>query len=131
VIENRAIDVAQPDLGVIGGITEMKKHCDFANLYDVGVQMHCMAGPILVAATLQVEAALPNFVYHEGLSWNRLDEFTRIGEHTDIVPKNGYYDIPERPGIGQELSELAIAESERITVPWLVDSCFLCRDQFF
>ena len=77
-IENRAIDVAQPDLGVVGGITEMKKVCDFAHAYDVGVQMHCMAGPIACAATIQIEAAIPNFVYHECLQWNTLPVFTTI-----------------------------------------------------
>ena len=116
-IENRAIDVAQPDLGVVGGITEMKKVCDFANAYDVGVQMHCMAGPIACAATIQVEAAIPNFVYHECLQWNTLPVFTGIGKYDDmLLPTNGSFDIPDRPGIGQELSEEAIAKSEIIVV---------------
>ncbi|WP_369281815.1 mandelate racemase/muconate lactonizing enzyme family protein [Oscillibacter sp. GMB15532] len=116
-IENRAIDVAQPDLGVVGGITEMKKTCDFANAYDVGIQMHCMAGPIACAATLQVEAAIPNFVYHECLQWNTLPVFTTIGKYDDmLLPQNGSFEVPERPGIGQELSEEAIAKSEIITV---------------
>lgn len=115
LIEHRAVDVAQPDLGVVGGITEMKKTCDFANLYDVGVQMHCMAGPIAVAATLHTEAAVPNFVYHECLQWNKLDLFNNIGKYKDVVPQGGFYEVPERPGIGQELSEEAVSMSE-ITV---------------
>ena len=116
-IENRAIDVAQPDLGVVGGITEMKKVCDFANAYDVGIQMHCMAGPIACAATIQIEAAIPNFVYHECLQWNTLPVFTSIGKYDDmLLPTNGSFDIPDRPGIGQELSEEAIAKSEIIVI---------------
>ena len=116
-IENRAIDVAQPDLGVVGGITEMKKVCDYANAYDVGVQMHCMAGPIACAATLHIEAAIPNFVYHECLQWNTLPVFTKIGKYDDmLLPKDGYFEVSDRPGIGQELSEEAIAKSEIITV---------------
>lgn len=116
-IENRAIDVAQPDLGVVGGITEMKKVCDYAHAYDVGIQMHCMAGPIACAATVQVEAAISNFVYHECLQWNTLPVFTTIGKHDDmLIPVNGSYNIPDRPGIGQELSEEAIAGAEHILV---------------
>ena len=116
-IENRAIDVAQPDLGVVGGITEMKKVCDYANAYDVGVQMHCMAGPIACAATLHIEAAIPNFVSHECLQWNTLPVFTKIGKYADmLLPKDGYFEVSDRPGIGQELSEEAIAKSEIITV---------------
>lgn len=116
-IENRAIDVAQPDLGVVGGITEMKKVCDYAHAYDVGIQMHCMAGPIACAATVQVEAAIPNFVYHECLQWNTLPVFTTIGKYDDmLIPVNGTYQTPDRPGIGQELSEEAIAGAEHIVV---------------
>ena len=33
-----------------------------------------------------------------------------------LLPKNGYFEVPDRPGIGQELSEEAIAKSEIITV---------------
>lgn len=116
-IENRAIDVAQPDLGVVGGITEMKKTCDFANVYDVGIQMHCMAGPVACAATMHLEAAIPNFVYHECLQWNTLPVFTTIGKYDDmLLPKDGSFDVPDRPGIGQELSESAVAQSEVITI---------------
>lgn len=115
-IENRAIDVAQPDLGVVGGITEMKKTCDFANMYDVGVQIHCMSGPICCAATLQVEAAMPNFVYHEHLAWNELPRFQALGKYKEIGLKDGHFYVPDRPGIGQELSEEAIANSQIIVV---------------
>lgn len=114
-IENRAIDVAQPDLGVVGGITEMKKTIDFANMYDVGVQIHCMSGPICCAATLHVESAAPNFVYHEHLAWNELEKFQILGKYKDVGLENGSYTVPDRPGIGQELSEEAIECSE-ITV---------------
>lgn len=111
LVENRAIDVAQPDLGVIGGITEMKKMCDFCNLHDVGIQMHMMAGPILGAATLHVETSIQNFVYHEDLQWNQTELYKGLGKYTDIVPIKGHYQASERPGIGQELSEKAISQS--------------------
>ncbi|WP_349239140.1 enolase C-terminal domain-like protein [Petroclostridium sp. X23] len=42
----------QPDLGLVGGITEGKKICDMANVYDIGVQMHVCGGPIAKAAAL-------------------------------------------------------------------------------
>lgn len=115
-IENRAIDVAQPDLGVVGGITEMKKICDFANMYDVGIQIHCMSGPICCAATLHMESALPNFVFHEHLAWNELDNFKAMGKYQDWTFENGSYTVSERPGIGQELSDEAIACSTVVTV---------------
>lgn len=111
LIENRAIDVAQPDLGVVGRFTELKKMNDFANLHDVGIQIHNMSGPILCAATLHAETAISNFVIHENLQWNNLEIFKNIGKY-DYQPKNGKLITPELPGIGQELSEEAIATSE-------------------
>ncbi len=115
LIEKRAIDVAQPDLGIIGGFTELKKLSDFANIHDVGVQIHNMSGPILCAATLHAETAIPNFVIHENLSWNSLEAFRRIGKF-DYQPEAGRLIVPEVPGIGQELSDEAIAQSEIVTV---------------
>lgn len=114
-IEERAIDVAQPDLGIIGGFTEMKKMCDFANLNNIGIQIHNLCGPIQCAATIHAETAISNFVIHEHLSWNEVDAFRAIGKY-DYAPINGQLIVPEIPGIGQELSEDAIAHSKIIHV---------------
>lgn len=115
LIENRAIDVAQPDLGIIGGFTELKKLSDFANIHDVGIQIHNMSGPILCAATLHAETAIINFVIHENLSWNSLETFCRIGKY-NYQPADGKFTVPDVPGVGQELSDEAMKESEIITV---------------
>ena len=34
----------------------------------------------------------------------------------DYMPENGYYRVPELPGIGQELSEEAMAKADHIEV---------------
>lgn len=115
LIEERAIDVAQPDLGILGGYTEMKKMCDFANTHSVGIQIHNMGGPIQCAATLHMETVIPNFVIHEHLSWNELEAFRKLGKY-DYQPTNGHLQVPEIPGIGQELSEEALAQSAVIHV---------------
>ena len=76
----------------------------------------CTAWPVPLPA-LHIEAAIPNFVYHECLQWNTLPVFTKIGKYDDmLLPKDGYFEVSDRPGIGQELSEEAIAKSEIITV---------------
>ena len=38
--EKRALQVIQPDICVAGGISETKKICDMANIYDTAVQIH-------------------------------------------------------------------------------------------
>jgi len=111
--ENSSIQVIQPDLANTGGITEGKKIADTAYAYDVSVQPHIAGSPIIIAATLQFEAALPNFIIHEQ-HFPRLDG--RKNAIYDYQPENGYFSIPELPGIGNELSEFAFKNSNIVTV---------------
>ncbi|SDD99815.1 mandelate racemase/muconate lactonizing enzyme family protein [Sporomusa acidovorans] len=102
--EDRSLDVIQPDLCTCGGIGEGKKICDMAHVYDMHVQVHVCGGPISTAAALQVEAAIPNFLIHEQHSFALLDYNIKTCKY-DYQPVNGYFDVPDLPGIGQELSE--------------------------
>ena len=113
--EDRTLDVIQPDLCNTGGITETKKICDMAQVYDVGVQIHVCGGPIATAAALQVEAVIPNFVIHEEHNANLLKVFKEAGKYY-YAPKDGYYEVPELPGIGQEMSEQAMATATKVVV---------------
>lgn len=114
-LEDRSIQLIQPDLCNTGGITEGKKICDMAHTYDIGVQGHCCGSPISTAATLQLEAVIPNFVIHELHASALLPDNIATCKY-NYVPVNGYYEIPELPGIGQELTEEAIANSDIVTV---------------
>jgi galactonate dehydratase len=102
--EERSLDVIQPDLCTCGGITEGKKICDMAQIYDMTVQIHVCGGPISTAAALQVEAVIPNFLIHEHHSFALLDYNINTCKY-DYQPVNGYYQAPDLPGIGQELTE--------------------------
>lgn len=113
--EDRSLDIVQPDLCNTGGITETKKICDMAQVYDIGVQVHVCGGPIATAAALQVEAAIPNFVIHEEHNANLLTKFKKAGKYL-YEPKNGFYEVPELPGIGQEMSEEAMATAKKVVV---------------
>lgn len=113
--ENRSVAVIQPDLGNCGGITEGRKICDMAHTYGVTVQTHTCNSPLSVAASLQFEAALPNFVIHEMHTVNTLEGMRRLCVH-DYQPVNGVFDIPDLPGIGQELSDYALAGATIVTV---------------
>lgn len=111
-LEERSLDIVQPDLCNTGGITETKKICDMAQVYDVGVQIHVCGGPIATAAALQVETVIPNFVIHEEHNANLTKRFKKAGKYF-YEPKNGYYTVPELPGIGQEMSEEAMATARK------------------
>ena len=113
--EDRTLSVIQPDLCNTGGITETKKICDMAQVYDMGVQIHVCGGPIATAAALQVEAAIPNFTIHEEHNANLLNKFKRAGKYY-YAPVNGAYEIPDLPGIGQEMSEEVLANARKKVV---------------
>lgn len=113
--EDHSIGIIQPDLCNTGGITEGKKICDMAHVYDIGVQVHCCGGPISAAAALQLEAVIPNFVIHELHASALIQDNIDLCKY-DYQAVDGYFEVPDRPGIGQELTEEAIAGSEVVTV---------------
>ena len=113
--EDRTLSIAQPDLCNTGGITEVKKICDMANVYDIGIQLHVCGGPIATAAALHVETVIPNFVIHEEHCANFKTDYQKAGKYA-WAPVNGRYVMNERPGIGQEMSEEAMASYARVVV---------------
>lgn len=113
--ENGSVQLIQPDAGTCGGITEAKKICDMAHAYDVAVQLHVCGTPLLTAASLNLEAVLPNFTIHEH-HVNCLHEYNkRLAVH-DYQPVNGHFEVPELPGIGNEISKYAIDNSKLVRV---------------
>jgi galactonate dehydratase len=107
VLEMQAVDIVQPDVGNTGGIMETKKIAAMAESYNLRVAPHNCASPICTAATLHIASNISNF--------SILELYPYWGRHkghldfTDIVPehevKNGYLQLPNRPGIGIELVE--------------------------
>jgi L-alanine-DL-glutamate epimerase-like enolase superfamily enzyme len=113
--ENSSVQVIQPDLGNTGGITEGKKIADLAYVYDVNVQAHVCASPLSTAAALHFEAAIPNFVIHEHHR-NNLTAYNKELCIHDYQPKDGYFEVPELPGLGNEFSEKALTDNNKVTV---------------
>jgi len=113
--EDGSIQLIQPDMGNCGGMTEAKKICDMAHVYDVGVQMHVCASPLSTAAALQLEAAIPNFMIHEHHVYNRY-AYNKAMCIYDYQPVNGKYSIPDKPGLGNELSDFCFKYSVLVTV---------------
>ena len=91
-------------------MAEAKKICDLAHIYDVRVQCHVAGTPIAEAAAIQLEAAIPNFFIHETYQMAAHPDCVAYGTRT-YVPENGYLTVPDLPGLGQELSDQAIAEA--------------------
>jgi L-alanine-DL-glutamate epimerase-like enolase superfamily enzyme len=114
-LENHSLHVIQPDVGNCGGVTECKKICDMAQIYDVSAQTHTCSSPVIVAVSLHLEAAIPNFIIHEHHLTNTLPSIVAQCKY-DYQPVNGLYEIPEIPGHGQELSESALRAARIETI---------------
>ncbi|MEQ3169762.1 mandelate racemase/muconate lactonizing enzyme family protein [Dysosmobacter welbionis] len=103
--ESRALDIIQPDVCNCGGISEVKKICDMADVYDMKVQIHVCGGPISQAAALHVETAIPNFIIHEQHSYGLKEGLINTCKYDYRPDKEGNLAVPELPGIGQEITE--------------------------
>jgi L-alanine-DL-glutamate epimerase-like enolase superfamily enzyme len=115
LLQRGLLDVIQPDLGNCGGITEGRKIADLAETYGATVQTHTCNTPLSVAVALHLEAAIPNFIIHEHHTSNTFKHTTETFVY-DYQPVNGYFDLPQLPGIGNEPTEKTIAEASIITV---------------
>jgi len=97
VLKKTKVAVIQPDLSICGGIMEGKKISAMAEANYVSVAPHNPYGPILTAASLQLDACIPNFI---------IQEYCSLGEGILKEPfeiKDGYIDVPVGPGLGVEI----------------------------
>lgn len=115
LLEKQSVAVIQPDLCNVGGITEGKKVCDYANLYDTTVQVHVCGGPVSTAASLQMESVIPNFIIHEHHTYAIKDSIRELCVN-DFQPEGGKYKVPDLPGLGQELNEAVVKEYLAYTI---------------
>ena len=65
ILEKRAAHILQPDVCYAGGITELKIIAGMAEAYYSPLAPHNPQGPCSLAASLQVAAAIPNFLIQE------------------------------------------------------------------
>ena len=114
-LENHSTAIVQPDLCNTGGITEGKKIADLADIYHAGVALHVCGGPFTHAAAVHLEAAIPNFVTHEH-HVHYLNEENAIYGKYKYDATNGYVEIPDLPGLGQDLAEEAVSLMNKITI---------------
>jgi galactonate dehydratase len=108
LLERRLVDVLQPDLCHAGGITECKKIAALAEAYYVQIAPHSPQGPVSTAASAHLGLAIPNFL---------ILEFVRSAPFRDRVSRepwpvrDGHLEVPDRPGLGVDLDEEALAAS--------------------
>ncbi|MFB3133843.1 MAG: mandelate racemase/muconate lactonizing enzyme family protein [Rhodothermales bacterium] len=105
LIDERAVDMIQPDLASAGGILETKKIGDYAEERGVAMAMHFAGTPVAFMANVHCAAATQNFVALEHHSvdvpWWK-DMVTGLDAP---IAQNGFAPVPEKPGLGIDLNE--------------------------
>lgn len=101
-------------------VLSAKRICSFeyamrTPIQNIGVQVHCCGGPVSASAALQLEAVVPNFVIHELHASALIDDNIRLCKN-DYVAKDGYFEVPDAPGIGQELTDYALQNADIVTI---------------
>lgn len=109
LLKEGAIDIIQPDIALCGGILETRKIAAMAEAFDVAVAPHAPYGPIALAATLQLDVCTPNVFIQEqslGIHYNKGFDLLDFVKNKEIFQyKDGYLELPTKPGLGIEIDE--------------------------
>jgi galactonate dehydratase len=109
LLELHAVDVLQPDLTMCGGIAETRKIAAWAESYYVLVAPHNVGGPVSTAAALHLAACTPNFKVLEHFN-DFTDDYVKAAAPGNPEVVDGYFSLPEAPGLGVNIDEDVIAE---------------------
>jgi L-alanine-DL-glutamate epimerase and related enzymes of enolase superfamily len=122
LFQQGAIDVIQPDVALCGGIMEMRKIAAMAEAYDVAVAPHAPYGPVALAATLQVDSCTPNVFIQEqslGIHYNKGFDLLDFVKNKEVFQyKDGYVEIPSKPGLGLEMDEDRVRDISQEGLIW-------------
>ena len=122
LLQVKGADLIQPDICVVGGITEMRKIATIAEAFFVPIAPHNPMGPLATAVNVHFAAATQSFrileyrlpkgqcyVYGGTEIESREDETRYVVD--PYLPKDGYLELrPDRPGWGVEMDEKAMSE---------------------
>jgi D-galactarolactone cycloisomerase len=114
ILENRCLDIAQPEVCALGGISEYLRVLALCHAHFTPVINHVWGSAIAVATNLQLLAAMPPLPgglhpWEPMLEFDTTDNKFRdnlLTEPLDIqgqvAASGGTVEIPQRPGIGVE-----------------------------
>ena len=102
ILKDRLADYIMPDIVWTGGISEVRKIANLAEIYHIPVTPHDANGPINILAGAHTMMSVPNFYRLEMVSsW--IDSYNScIDPPLDI--RNGCIHLNDRPGLGVDLN---------------------------
>ena len=109
LLEQGGPQYIRPDVALAGGLTHCKKIAAIAESYHCAVVTHNFLSPLITAASLHLDATIPNFVTQE---YTKNDEAPHHAVFkTCYQREGGYIALPEAPGLGVELDEVLVEKT--------------------
>ncbi len=103
-LQERCIDIFQPDCGQTGGISQMHKISTLCEVYGVPIAPHCTCSELGLTASLHATAVAAHFLIHEAYLDGHLMP-PGVAKKNWEVDKLGYASLPQGPGLGVEVDE--------------------------
>lgn len=99
----------RPDVALAGGISQCKKIAAIAEAYHCAVVTHNFLGPLITAASIHLDASIPNFITQE---YSKGDEDSGFAVYRTVMKREGgYIPLIDAPGLGVELDEDLIGKT--------------------
>ncbi len=104
VCKRNLVDYINPDISVVGGISEMKEIASIAEANYIKIGPHnCNSSTVALSATVHAACTMPNLSAIETFPWH-----VEIGDKmakNQLMVKDGYLMLPEGRGLGIEINE--------------------------
>jgi L-alanine-DL-glutamate epimerase-like enolase superfamily enzyme len=111
LMDKGGVDVAQPDIGRVGGFTEAVRVCHLAQDRGRLIVPHCWKTGIGIAASAHLAAAVPHCPFIEFLPAELCDSPLRRELTVDELRlEGGVLALPQKPGLGVELNPDALEQ---------------------
>lgn len=105
LMDKGKVDVAQPDIGRVGGLTEAMRVCQLAQDRGKLIVPHCWKTGIGIAASAHMAMATPNCPMIEFLPAELCDSVLRVELVEDPLQlENGVLKLHNKPGLGINLN---------------------------
>jgi galactonate dehydratase len=104
LIEERGVDIVQPDPGTCGGILEAWKIASMAETANMRFAPHNCGGPILCASAIQLACCTSNFEILEIFPYRPDIHYNIVTDAFERKVKNGRLQVSTLPGLGVELN---------------------------
>ena len=118
-IGRRCVDIIQPDVVMVGGITEMHRVASMANAFGILCNPHVWGSPVMIAASLHVASAVPEcppartprpYQQEPVMEFDRTPSPIREGIAEPFDQSGGFLDVPSGPGLGVEIDDTAVRQ---------------------